>query len=222
MYYVYLFSRCVHSTTIAQWIPQIVSGPTVHVTKDTFVAEGINEILPSNNNVAAEFYNGKLFMGWRSAPTHFASSKYSLFFLFITSFITLFLFFRTRMILVSSVDLGQSWSLETIIERGTDLREPYFLEVNGTLFFYFFEAGTNPIAFEPSFLQRIEYLNVPSQWSEPESWGQESEVAWQYDVVDDGVGNHISIYSLLPKKFVVVPVLSFSFSLHHKLCRRAL
>ena len=99
------------------------------------------------------------------------------------------------MILVSSVDLGQSWSLETIIERGTDLREPYFLEVNGTLFFYFFEAGTNPIAFEPSFLQRIEYLNVPSQWSEPESWGQESEVAWQYDVVDDGVGNQISIHS---------------------------
>ena len=82
MYYVYLFSRCVHSTTIAQWIPQIVSGPTVHVTKDTFVAEGINEILPSNNNVAAEFYNGKLFMGWRSAPTHFASSKYNFFCLF--------------------------------------------------------------------------------------------------------------------------------------------
>ena len=108
MYYVYLFSRCVHSTTIAQWIPQIVSGPTVHVTKDTFVAEGINEILPSNNNVAAEFYNGKLFMGWRSAPTHFASSKYSFFFLPIKHQFTILILFQ------NSYDFGvirRSWTI---------------------------------------------------------------------------------------------------------------
>ena len=65
------------------------------------------------------------------------------------------------MYIASSTDLGRSWALEKVIEKGKDLREPYLLEVNGTLFFYFFEAGTNPIAFEPS------------------------EVAWQYHVIDD-------------------------------------
>ena len=65
------------------------------------------------------------------------------------------------MYLVSSQDLGQSWTLEKTIEIERDMREPYFLEVNGTLFFYYFEAGTNPIKFEPGFLQRIEYLGTP-------------------------------------------------------------
>ena len=53
------------------------------------------------------------------------------------------------MYIVSSKDFGKTWSLEKMIGYGKDLREPYFLEVNGNLFFYFFEAGTNPIAFEP-------------------------------------------------------------------------
>ena len=65
------------------------------------------------------------------------------------------------MYLVSSQDLGQSWTLEKTIEIERDMREPYFLEVNGTLFFYYFEAGTNPIKFEPGYLQRIEYLGAP-------------------------------------------------------------
>ena len=65
------------------------------------------------------------------------------------------------MYLVSSQDLGQTWTLEETLEIERDMREPYFLEVNGTLFFYYFEAGTNPIKFEPGFLQRIEYLGAP-------------------------------------------------------------
>ena len=65
------------------------------------------------------------------------------------------------MYLVSSQDLGQTWTLEKTLEIERDMREPYFLEVDGTLFFYYFEAGTNPIKFEPGFLQRIEYLGAP-------------------------------------------------------------
>ena len=57
------------------------------------------------------------------------------------------------MYLVSSPDLGRTWTLETSLEIERDMREPYFLEVNGTLFFYYFEAGTNPIKFEPGYLQ---------------------------------------------------------------------
>lgn len=121
-------------------------------------------------------------MGWRSAPTHFASSK-------------------TQMHVVSSMDLGQTWTAEFSIAVEKDMREPYFLAVNDTLFFYYFEAGTNPIAFEPSRLQRKQYLG-PQEWSEPEAWGQLSEVAWQY-ALEDGMaytisysGEHYSITDL--------------------------
>ena len=67
--------------------------------------------------------------------------------------------------------------------------QPYFLSINGTLLFYYFEAGTNPIAFEPSRLQRRLYLGQDRGWSSAEAWGQESEVAWQYHVQDgDNLG----------------------------------
>merc|ERR1712223_328116 len=85
-----------------------------------------------------------------------------------------------------------------------DMREPYFLSVNGTLFFYYFEAGTNPIAFEPSNLQRRQYLGQVGSWSSAEAWGQESEVAWQYHTRDNDdfaytigyAGEHYSVSQL--------------------------
>ena len=40
------------------------------------MAEGIDEILPANNNVGAALYRGALYMGWRSAPTHFATDRF--------------------------------------------------------------------------------------------------------------------------------------------------
>ena len=94
-------------------------------------------------------------------------------------------FHRTRMFLVSSEDMGTTWSHELTIMVEKDMREPYFLSVNGTLFFYYFEAGTNPIAFEPSNLQRRQYLGQAGSWSSAEVWGQESEVAWQYHTRDN-------------------------------------
>ena len=81
---------------------------------------------------------------------------------------------------VSSPDSGQTWTHEFSIEAGTDLREPYLLDLNGTLFFYYVEAGVNPIAFEPGRMHRRQYLNPG--WSEAEMWGQESEIVWQYGV----------------------------------------
>ena len=62
------------------------------------------------------------------------------------------------MFVVSSEDMGANWSHELTINVEKDMREPYFLSINETLFFYYFEAGTNPIAFEPSRLQRRFYL----------------------------------------------------------------
>ena len=60
----------------SEWVPYIVDGPVTLVSQDTIVAEGIDEILAANNNVGAIIFNDRLFMAWRSAPTHFASAKY--------------------------------------------------------------------------------------------------------------------------------------------------
>ena len=68
-------SPCNSGSNSAEWIPRIASGPDVIVSKDAFVADGIDEILPANNNVGAAFYRGALYMGWRSAPTHFATDR---------------------------------------------------------------------------------------------------------------------------------------------------
>ena len=100
---------------------------------------------------------------------------------------------------VSSTDEGHSWAKEFTVESGKDLREPHFLSINGTLFFFYFEAGTNLIAFEPSYLQRKQFLGPDLGWSAAETWGHESEVGWQYEVYDDVAytisysGEHYSI-----------------------------
>ena len=57
-----------------EWLPRIVEGPRTLVSQDMNVAEGISKIQAANNNVGAVLFNNHLFMAWRSAPTHFASS----------------------------------------------------------------------------------------------------------------------------------------------------
>ena len=47
------------------------------------------------------------------------------------------------------------WEHETTITMDADMREPYFLALEKSLIFYFFKAGTNPIAFEPDYIYSI-------------------------------------------------------------------
>ena len=63
------------SATSAEWVPKIIEGPRTLVSKDFEVAEGISNIQAANNNVGAVMFDNRLFMAWRSAPTHFASSS---------------------------------------------------------------------------------------------------------------------------------------------------
>ena len=53
----------------------MISGPDIWVSQDLTVAEGLDEILAANNNVAAHIHEDTLFLAWRSSPTHFASAK---------------------------------------------------------------------------------------------------------------------------------------------------
>ena len=103
-------------------------------------------------------------MGFRTAPTHFAGAE-------------------TQMYIVSTTfeAYPEGWVVETEIYREKDLREPYLLVQNGTLYFYFFELGTNPVAFEPSALLRMSRIEF-GKWTSPTQWGQEGECTWQFNI----------------------------------------
>jgi hypothetical protein len=62
------------------------------VSKTSPLPPGI-DIMSSNNCLSITQYDGKLFVGWRSAPTHFASKK-------------------TKIFIMSSTNNGTSWTKE--------------------------------------------------------------------------------------------------------------
>ena len=120
------------------------------------------EVQPSNNNLAIAIHDGRLFFAWRSAPSHFASD-------------------RTRLNVVSSADFGHSWTFETRVALGKDIREPFLLSVGPRLFLYFAELGDKSYAFEPGRLWRMERL-ADGTWSDREPWGDTKEMAWEFKV----------------------------------------
>jgi hypothetical protein len=48
-----------------------------------------------------------------------------------------------------------AWTFEHTVALGTDVREPRFLSFQGKLQLLFFQAGTNPAAFEPQRMLRV-------------------------------------------------------------------
>jgi hypothetical protein len=119
-------------------------------------------LMASNNNVDIMFHEERLFMGFRTGPNHFASEE-------------------TQMMVVSSLDGGVSWQHELKIELDSDAREPRFLSMNGSLQLIFFEAGTNPIAFEPMRMWRT-FRQGSARFSELELMVDAPEVPWDVKV----------------------------------------
>ena len=116
----------------------------------------------ANNNLSLAYHGGRLFLAWRSAPTHFASAA-------------------SRLYVVSTSQPGQPWTLEADLALGRDVREPYLLAVGARLFLYFAELGADARRFEPGGLWRTERLG-PGRWSEKVQWGGPREVAWDFKV----------------------------------------
>jgi hypothetical protein len=138
------------------WDP-VVSEPRFVVPGDGLPVDP----MPANNNVAIAVAGGNTFMAWRSAPTPFASAE-------------------TRMHVVSSPTGAAPWTLETTIALGTDLREPAFLPWDGGLSLSFFEAGDDPLAFEPRATWRAERCMAESWAAEITSEGE--KVPWDVKV----------------------------------------
>jgi len=130
----------------------------------------------ANNNVDIIFHDHVLYMAWRSAPSHFASPD-------------------TVMWLVSSRDLGETWSLEHRISIGSDMREPRFVSYKNRLFLMFFEAGSDMFEFDPRRVWRT-WFEAPGRWTELEVMVDQPEVPWDVKVRHGNVyltsymGNH--------------------------------
>jgi len=154
------------------WKINLVGDPKTIVSRDISPCEEI-VTQPSNNNVNALIFEDRLFVGWRTAPTHFASKE-------------------THMHIVSAPfpAVNMTWEHEITLSLDKDMREPFLLEMNGTLRFFFFEAGVNPVGFDPSRLLRVERKGL-GDWTDAEQWGHLGEIVWEV-VVENGTAYSVS------------------------------
>jgi len=111
----------------------------------------------SNNNVSIAIYGKRLFVAFRTGPTHFASRK-------------------TGIYIIYSTD-GSNWIKEFELFPGRDVREPFLIAINDTLHFYCFAAGKSMTAFEPEYISHFRRLDS-AKWSSAENVLEKGEVHW--------------------------------------------
>jgi hypothetical protein len=119
---------------------------------------------PANNNLAVNDFDGRTFLAWRTAPTHFASTE-------------------AEMHVISSAD-GVTWDDELTVALGTDVREPHLLVWNGQIRLYFAVLGQSELDFEPQGMM-TSLRTGPGAWTEPESVYEPTFIPWRMKVVDD-------------------------------------
>jgi hypothetical protein len=117
----------------------------------------------ANNNLDVIRHAGRVFLVFRTAPSHFASDQ-------------------TELYVVSREDPGD-WRFEGRFHRGTDLREPRFLAIDDRLLLYFAVLGSDSLAFEPQGMMVTEY-RAAGDWSEPEWAYQPGFIPWRVKTID--------------------------------------
>ena len=159
------------------------SGPAVEVVVPSEAEiNGLAQIVPSdrmpsdvalqpaNNNLDIARHDGRIYLAFRTAETHFASPDVVVY-------------------VVSTVD-EVTFDYEAEFHLGTDLREPRLLSFGGALFLYFSVLGTNMMDFEPKEV-RVSRYQGPGQWtdSEPIRFGGGVDLpvgflAWRTKAID--------------------------------------
>jgi len=141
----------------------VISEPRWIVPGDNLPPEVL--VHESNNNVSIQVFNNRLFVSWRTGPTHFASKD-------------------TLIHIISSEDNGKTWEFEATFAMETDLREPLLYVAKGQLFFTFFQGGTEMLGFDPKAMWRSVRKGM-GNWSEAVEWGEPKEVPWEVVAHDD-------------------------------------
>lgn len=111
----------------------------------------------SNNNVSITVFNHRFYIAFRTSKTHFASAN-------------------THLYVMSTAD-GRTWQKELDIFSDQDAREPFLININDTLRFYYFTAGTKMMKFEPGGIWLYE-LPRAGQWNHVGQIRPGAEVHW--------------------------------------------
>lgn len=124
--------------------PGVMVGETVQIVPTAMPAGlTVNE---ANNNLHVAEHDGRLWLAFRSADSHFAGPEVVLH-------------------VVSTAD-ELTWQHEGTIALGTDLREPHLVSWDGVLRLYFAVLGDDPLDFEPQGM-RVSTFHRTGEWSEP-------------------------------------------------------
>lgn len=117
-----------------------------------------NQKQKAHNNVDLIRFEGQFYVAYRTAPSHFASRK-------------------ARIHIMRSEN-GTDWICEHSIHLDSDLREPRFLNLNGQLRLYFFQAGTNFLRFEPRHVWTLARTGAGT-WGQIEDARLDGYVPWR-------------------------------------------
>jgi len=129
-------------------------------------SEGLpDEVVPqiSNNNLDIVWHDDRIFLAFRTAPSHFASPE-------------------TVLYVVSTTD-EQTWRFEGRFAQGTDLREPRFASIGGSLYLYFAILGDSAVAFEPQGTVHYRYES-PGVWGPEVPWPDPTFIPWRIKDID--------------------------------------
>jgi len=118
--------------------------------------------LQANNNLDLARHGGRLWLAWRTAPSHFASAL--------------------ARIEVSSIDDSADpiigpWRHEVTLEVGADLREPRLISDGNRLHLFAMELGTDPKRFQPR--RTLRTALDPSGWTDPVTAIDDTIVPWR-------------------------------------------
>ena len=117
------------------------------------------DCLPANNNLDLTRFGGRLFLAWRTAPTHWASDQ-------------------ARLHVASAPGLEGPWRPELTVALGTDVREPRFVAAPDALHLFWMELGSNPRKFQPKQVHHATSAG-DGTWSEPSPLGVPGVVPWR-------------------------------------------
>ncbi len=118
----------------------------------------------SNNNLDLVKFKNRFYVAFRTAPTHFASPK-------------------TTMYVISSTDY-KKWEFEYELNVQADIREPRFVVWNDSLYLYCFKGGTKKFKFEPQELL-VTGTFEGKNWTKAASVQLDGYVPWRLRVYNN-------------------------------------
>ena len=114
--------------------------------------------LAANNNLDLVRFADRLWLAWRTAPSHFASAE-------------------ARLEVSSAPGPEGPWRHEATVALGADVREPRWVDAGHELHLWFMRLGTDPKRFQPRGVHRTS--TDGTTWTEPTCVLPEGVVPWR-------------------------------------------